>query len=255
MSENGDQWQEHAEAVAAEPSAAEPAIPGRLPAVGWGPGFVGVGLVLVVGGLLVGAVPVAIADQAAGRDIAVIVAQFTLVFALIGAAIAVASWKTEGGLTEALRRLGFKRPTGSDFGWMFVALFVYFVLAFALSFVISPDQEDIVDELGADGDSLLLTIVVGVLVIVGASLSEEIFFRGFAFTGLSRAMPIVLAAVISTAVWASLHLGAGDAAVVVQLALFGFVLSALYAHTGTLWMPILAHMINNSLAFALLLST
>ena len=36
--------------------------------------------------------------------------------------------------------------------------------------------------------------------------------------------------------------------------MFGVILAWLYERSGTLWAPILAHLINNAIAFALLMS-
>lgn len=255
MSESGDQWREDPEAVPADAGGAAAEPNGRLPTVGWGPLVVLGGIGLVVVGLVVGTIPILVADPDLDSDGATIASQFVLVGALIGAAIGLAVRRGDGSLRVALRELGFRGLSGRDVGWTFLAFAVYFVIAIALSLVLSPDQEDIVGELGAGEDSLLVTIIVGVLIVIGAPFAEEIFFRGFAFAGLSRAMPVALAAVISTVVWASLHLGSGDIDVVIQLAVFGLVLSALYWRTGTLWAPILAHAINNSIAFVILLAT
>ena len=267
MSASGDQWPEPGTPGVASgseqpppPSLPPPVVEpppssGGMPATGWGPMLVLGGVGLAVVGMVVGTIPVLIADPGLDSDGAAIAAQFVLVLALIGTATGLAVSKAGDGFRAALGQLGFKRMSGKDVGWTILAFAIYFAISAALSLVLSPDQEDIVNELGAGGDSLVVTILVGLLIVVGAPLSEEIFFRGFAFAGLNRAMPIALAAVISTAVWASLHLGGGDVAVVIQLAVFGLVLSALYARTGTLWAPILAHAINNSIAFVVLLAT
>ena len=253
MNEQEDHWREHAEAVAApEVGGAGPLA--VLPRVGWGPLLVGLGIVITVFVMFVGTVPVVIADPDLDSDGAAIAMQFVLVLGLIGTAVGVALHQA-GDLRSALGQLGFKRLSLRDAGWALLAFVAYFMIAVILSLILSPDQEDIVGDLGAGGDSLLLTILVGALITVGAPLSEEIFFRGFAFAGLNRAMPIVVAAVLSTVVWASLHLGGGNVDVVIQLAVFGLILSALYARTGTIWAPILAHGINNVIAFVVLLAT
>lgn len=265
MSSSGDSWPEPGKPIVVAEGGSPPPLPppvvepppqpsGGMPAIGWGPLLVLGGVALAAVGLVLGTIPIAIADPGLDSDAATIGAQLVLVLALIGTAVGIAVSKADD-LRSALRQLGFNGLSGRDVGWTILAFVVYFAIAIGLSFILSPDQEDIVNELGAGGDSLLVTIVVGLLIVVGAPVSEEIFFRGFAFAGLSRAMPIALAAVISTAVWASLHLGGGDVAVVIQLAIFGLVLSALYARTGTLWAPILAHAINNSIAFVVLLAT
>ena len=87
-----------------------------------------------------------------------------------------------------------------------------------------------------------------------AAISEELFFRGFMFSGLrSLGASLWIAAAISSAIWASLHLGAGNLGVVAILAAFGLVLAWLYERSGSLWVPIAAHALNNTVAFILLL--
>ena len=87
-----------------------------------------------------------------------------------------------------------------------------------------------------------------------APLSEELFFRGFMFSGLRRSIPLWPAALVSALVWGALHLGGGNIGVVVQLSIFGVILAWLYERSGTLWAPIIAHTINNSIAFTLLVT-
>ena len=59
------------------------------------------------------------------------------------------------------------------------------------------DEEDLGGELGV-GDENLLVAVSAVLLIVGlASFAEEVFFRGFVFSGLRSRLTLWPAAVIS----------------------------------------------------------
>jgi membrane protease YdiL (CAAX protease family) len=69
-------------------------------------------------------------------------------------------------------------------------------------------------------------------------------------------LPFAAAAVIPSVIWASLHYtGPESWGVVLQLAIFGLALSWLYERTGSLWPPIALHLINNALAFAILMSS
>ena len=74
------------------------------------------------------------------------------------------------------------------------------------------------------------------------------------FASLRRAMSLWPAALIAAVVWGSLHLSGGNIGVAIQLAVFGVILALLYERSGTLWAPITAHMLNNTIAFILLIN-
>jgi len=77
-----------------------------------------------------------------------------------------------------------------------------------------------------------------------APFCEEIFFRGFVFTGLRRGMPIYLAVIISALLFAAAH---GDPASFPVLLIIGLLLAILRWQTKSLWPGILLHCLNNSL--------
>jgi ABC-type glycerol-3-phosphate transport system permease component len=68
-------------------------------------------------------------------------------------------------------------------------------------------------------------LVAGVLIVLGAPIAEELFFRGFVFAGLRRDLPLWPAAVIAGGVFGLLHLLAANIDVAVLLAVFGVVLA------------------------------
>jgi membrane protease YdiL (CAAX protease family) len=85
------------------------------------------------------------------------------------------------------------------------------------------------------------TLLVAVFV---APFCEEIFFRGFVFTGLRRGMPLYLAVIISALLFAAAH---GDPASFPVLLVIGLLLAILRWQTKSLWPGILLHCLNNSL--------
>lgn len=85
------------------------------------------------------------------------------------------------------------------------------------------------------------TLLVAVFV---APFCEEIFFRGFVFTGLRRGMPLYLAVIISALLFAAAH---GDPASFPVLLIIGLLLAILRWQTKSLWPGILLHCLNNSL--------
>lgn len=148
-----------------------------------------------------------------------------------------------GGLSAALSRLGFRRFDSSAIGWIAVAgtAYIAFVVAYA-SLVMEPRQDDIAERFG----SLPLQAF---LIVVVASVSEEVCFRGMLFAGLRRRLGRIFAALGAASVFGVLHATTGVSAVPPLIA-FGFALALLYEKTGSLWPPIILHGLNNSLALA-----
>jgi uncharacterized protein len=148
-----------------------------------------------------------------------------------------ADWRT------AISRLGVRRFRPSAIGWMALAIFAY--LAFAalyVTFVGEPEQEDIAEAFGPVPFQVLL-------IVFAASVSEEICFRGMLFAGMRERMPLLVAALLSAAVFGALHAVTGISAVPPLIA-FGFILALLYEKTGSIVPGILLHMLNNSAALA-----
>lgn len=225
---------------------------GLPPAIGWTPLTVLLGALTAIGITIFGSIPIGFFDpeleSAAGKD----VAQFMLVAGLVGGALIFATVDANGSVREALRRLGFRGIAIRVVGLSALAWLAYVGLAAIASPLLQPEQEDITRELGSEDNTALNLVVTGFLVVIAAPIAEEMFFRGFVFAGLRNAMPIWPAAVIAALVWGSLHLTGGNIGVAVQLAIFGVVLAWLYERSGTLWAPIIAHGINNTIAFILL---
>ena len=241
------------------PTRAEPA-PGfitryaGLPAGGWGASLVALGVVVAAGALIAGTIAIALFDRTLESSAAKDVAQLVAALALGGTALGFALDDAGGRLKEALARLGLARMAAAAVGLAALAWLAYLALALVLSPLLSPDQEDITRELGTDTGSAGSLVVAGLLIVVAAPLSEELFFRGFMFAGLRRSIPLWPAAVLSAAIWGALHLGGGNIGVAIQLAIFGVILAWLYERSGTLWAPILAHATNNTIAFVLLVT-
>lgn len=92
-----------------------------------------------------------------------------------------------------------------------------------------------------------------VLAVILAPLCEEIVFRGFLFGGLKRKMSGLVAALVSSSLFALLH---GYSAVGILLVfVYGLVFCWLYARSGSLWPGILAHGLLNFLITSLNVSS
>jgi membrane protease YdiL (CAAX protease family) len=226
-----------------------------LPEVGWGGGMVALGVLIAAGTMLIGTIMVAIFDPELDSPAARNAAQLAVALSLGGTALGFAFFDARGRVKEAFGKLGLgPRIALGAIGLALFAWFVYILCAGFLAPLLQPDQEDVTRDLGTNKDELGSVAVAAFLIVIAAPLSEEMFFRGFMFSGLRRSMSIWPAALISAAVWGSLHLGAGNIGVAVQLAVFGVILAWLYERSGTLWAPVLAHAINNTIAFVLLVS-
>jgi membrane protease YdiL (CAAX protease family) len=180
-----------------------------------------------------------------------IVLQALLAITLIAVAFAVAN---PGGGPAAPEALGLRAATRSPVGAAIVAYLAYVGCAYVISTLIHPQQEDVTRDLGF-GEGGAGDIISAFLVICAAPVSEELFFRGFMFTGLRQRLPFVLAAAISAGIWGLFHFtGPGSWGVVLQLSVFGLILAWLYERTGSIWPTIAVHALNNVLAFAILTS-
>jgi membrane protease YdiL (CAAX protease family) len=180
-----------------------------------------------------------------------LILQALLALTIVIVAFAVAN--PGGGLARPVA-LGMRRPIRPWIRPSIAAYLTYVGCAIAITALLHPQQEDITRDLGF-GESVLGGLASAFLVVVVAPFSEEIFFRGFMFTGLRRRLPFIVAAVISAAIWGLFHFtGPGSWGVVLQLSVFGVILAWLYQRTGSIWPTIAVHALNNLLAFALLTS-
>lgn len=243
----------------------------RIPSTGKNIGVVrnamsGMELTLtILGGLILGGVVfpllIAVFDRSiADPDIetsdgAALAQQFGLVVGMLAVAIYATRLTNDASLLETFRRMGFRKPNKSFFAAIPMAIGIYLLIAIAVNLIFEPQQEDIAENLGADENSALgLTILAGIVIIAGAALWEEIVFRGLLFGVLRKRFSLWPAAVISGAIFGSLHLTAGDIGVAIQLSGLGVAMAWLYERTGSLWAPVMLHAANNTLAFFILIS-
>jgi membrane protease YdiL (CAAX protease family) len=239
------------------PGAETPTSP-RTVAATWGPGRVGVGILVLLVLTVIEVAIVSIFDPGLNSLGARLAAQALLAATLIGIAFAVAADHGFPG-TAAVPRwaLGLRRPLrspGATIATAAAALVAYFIFAAVYSALVHPHQKDITRDLGF-GHGDLGTVAAGILIIAAAPISEEIFFRGFLFGGFRRSLSFPIAAVLSGAIFGLFHYtGSGSLAVLPQLAFLGFALCWVYEETGSIYPTIALHMLNNTLAFVVLTS-
>jgi uncharacterized protein len=115
----------------------------------------------------------------------------------------------------------------------------------------APDQF-LLDELTRGGLSTLLAFIAAVVL---APIAEELLFRGLLFTALLRRRSVHVAALVSSVVFAVVHV---DVAVsqplaLVGLTLVGIVLAYAYHRTGSLLVAIVGHAAFNGITLVLAL--
>ncbi len=98
--------------------------------------------------------------------------------------------------------------------------------------------------------------VVGIAVVLAAPLAEEVFFRGFVFSGLIRPLGLFGAFLVSGLLFAMFHVtGPDTAGLIIPFTPIGMLFAWLYYHTGTIWTSIVAHLVFNLVSFVLLATT
>lgn len=234
-----------------------PAAPGPVgvPTATWGAARAlgGLAILLVVTALgagIVAGIEGGEIDSLAAR----LSAQLILVAALIGVCFFAVNDTDRPPGTSVWSRLGMRRPLRPAVGATILAYVAYIAVAIVIAGLLNPEQEDVTRELGVD-EGTLGAIAAGLLIIVGAPLSEEIFFRGFLFAGIRRSAGFVVGALASSGIWGLFHYTGSDSwPVVLQLTIFGVVLAWLYERTGSIWPTIAVHAFNNAVAFTVLTS-
>lgn len=157
-----------------------------------------------------------------------------------------------GGRTVRAWQLGLRPPR---VGWrraslMLVGLIVLFIILDAIwSVLFNPGKEKILEQLGSNEGGGLLVLSAALTCVV-APISEEILFRGFIFTALRSWRGTIPAAVITGVLFGAVHAGSAPVLDLVPLAILGFGLCLLYRYSGSLYPCIVAHSLNNSIAFA-----
>jgi membrane protease YdiL (CAAX protease family)/uncharacterized RDD family membrane protein YckC len=183
---------------------------------------------------------------------ALLAAQTLLGTTLIVISVAAATnWRFHH-IRGAFSSLGLRRFAPSAIGWMFATMFAYYVVVGLFAqFVLQPEQDDIGGQLGVGDDSLLVAVLAVVLIAGLAPFAEELFFRGFFFSGLRSRLSFLPAALVAGLVFGAVHAATGITTVI-PLAALGFGLCWLYEKTGSLWPCVILHAINNGLALALI---
>lgn len=234
--------------------------PKPLDKAGWG-AWTGIlaAVTASVGGQLLGFFLVRSYIHIAGRGDANTTLQFTFVV--------LSELCTLGILWLLLRKrrlwhtIGLGRPRVRDALFMVLGAVVYYVLyvavisALASAVHINVDQKQ---EIGFDNVAGTLPLIMtGVSLVLLPPIVEEITFRGVIFRGFRARLPVLAAALFTSAIFAALHLPEGGDGKLLWIAgVDTFVLSMVLCYvrekTGSLWACMGVHAIKNGVAFVTL---
>jgi membrane protease YdiL (CAAX protease family) len=128
-----------------------------------------------------------------------------------------------------------------------LALFYLFSLLWGIV-VHVHEKEKLLESLGANEGTALL-LLSAALTCVLAPVCEEFLFRGYFFQALSNWRGTWPAAVITGIVFGAVHAGSAPVVDLIPLGFLGFSLCVLYRYSGSLYLCIAVHAVNNSIAF------
>ena len=159
--------------------------------------------------------------------------------------------------------IGLSRwPRLSDLGWAALAFPVYYLilitsLIVVKAFVPGLDLEQKQDlGFNATYHGWQLVGIFFALVVV-PPITEEVVFRGFIFGSLKKAMPLIIAAIVTSIIFGAGHLMEGSGSQPLYIAgidtfILSMILIYLRQKTSQLWSSIFLHAFKNGLAFATL---
>ena len=139
--------------------------------------------------------------------------------------------------------IGFWRSAG----WVVVAVITFSLVNAAWSqVVVPPDDTHVVLKTlkSHPGAVTIIGLAFGASIL--APIGEELLFRGLLYRSLSGWKGHVVAAILSSAVFGALHVGAAPWQVLPLLAFLGFLFAMLFWRTGSLVPSIAMHAFINS---------
>ena len=126
-----------------------------------------------------------------------------------------------------------------------VAPALYWLLGLLTGDPVVPPRQEVLPE----APSSLHVALGGVVVVLAAPIGEEVFFRGLLFGGLRRSLPFWAAALISSAIFAAVHV---YLLLMPLLFLVGFGLAYVYERSDSLITSIAAHAAFNLVGYLLI---
>ncbi len=170
----------------------------------------------------------------------------------IGFVLVAVYFAHHGGRIVRSWQFGLRRPAAgwaSAAGLIVLLLVVFIVLTAAWSAAVHPGEEKTLEQLGSNEGTALLVLSAALTCVV-APMCEEFLFRGFMFTALRNWRGTLPAALITGLVFGGVHATSAPVLDLVPLAALGFGLCLLYRYSGSLYPCMIAHSLNNSIAFS-----
>ena len=213
------------------------------PAVPWTTRDVWLGVTALVLWLAISiAVSVWVSGLALDLDVGLIVSLAELLL------LVPAWWFTMRKYGVGWRALGFRgfkgQMIGLGCGLMVLSFGFNFFYSLFLALFDLRMQVDLVPVF-AELSSPWLLLTGGVIV---APVVEEVFFRGFVFAGLRQQYDWKKAALVSSALFAVIHV---TPTAMIPVFILGCIFAYLYQHSGSIWPAILMHVSTNALALGL----
>lgn len=152
-----------------------------------------------------------------------------------------------------------KTAIGRSVGIGFATLLAFYFLAavYAAALGLDENSNELLNDTGF-GESVSRDVILTAVFTIGAPVSEELLFRALLFgslaAGFSRKLPRsgpYLAALISGVIFGAIHAGQGQDKYLPMLMALGVLLALAYYWSGTLYVPIVLHAINNAMATGL----
>ena len=144
---------------------------------------------------------------------------------------------------------GFVRPLPSTYWLVPLAFVLSIVLEMAHAGITNPPPVSVPPWLTETHAGIALSFLSACVI---APVAEEVFFRGFVFTGLAGSTGWLWAAIISSALFAASHF---DAYAIVPLFVAGLLLCRVRRSGGSLWGAVAVHFAMNLLVWGLRVSS
>ncbi len=113
-----------------------------------------------------------------------------------------------------------------------------------LDFENLENYEQLISSIIGQSPTWLVLLTIGIV----APIAEELLFRGLVFHMFNRHMNVKIALIIQGLLFGAFHMNLVQG---VYASVLGIVLGMAYLLTGSLWIPILMHIVNNSVALLL----
>jgi len=133
---------------------------------------------------------------------------------------------------------------------IYVALIIIgFRLAYDNSLIYLIDKISMPDFINQAFEEIAISPIVLILTVtIIAPIYEEVIFRGILLKGMANKMNPTVALVVSASIFALAHLNIPQG---INAFLLGLIIGAIYLNTGSIYLCIFAHFINNSLGITI----